>query len=54
MEGLAGKKVTVFYDDLGRVSRKDGILTSHTETEYVLDYCMIIPKARVVRVEVSK
>lgn len=52
MEGLEGRKVIVFYDDLGRVSRKDGVLTSVSTTDYTLDNRMIIPKARVIRIEV--
>lgn len=54
MEGIEGRKATIFYDDLGRVSRKDGILTSVTESDYVLDNIIIIPKSRVVRVEVKQ
>ena len=54
MEGIEGKKVIIFYDDLGRVSRKDGILTAVSGTDYILDNRMIIPKARVIRVEVVR
>lgn len=54
MEGLEGKQVAIFYDDLGHVSRKDGVLTKVTDTDYVLDNKMIIPKARVIRVEVRE
>ena len=53
MDGIEGKKVTIFYDDLGHVSRKDGVLTQVTETDYILDSRMIIPKHRVIRVEVK-
>lgn len=52
MEGLEGKKVIVYYDDLGKVSRKDGILTNITDSEYILNNKMIIPKTRVIRVEI--
>lgn len=54
MEGLEGKKAIIFYDDLGKVSRKDGILTAISETDYILDDRMIIPKNRVIRVEIQK
>ncbi len=56
MEGrnLEGKKVTIFYDDLGRVSRKDGVCTSNSDYEIEIDNKLIIPKSRVVRIEVSK
>ena len=52
MVGLEGRKVIIFYDDLGKVSRKDGVLTAISETDYTLDNRMIIPKNRVIRVEV--
>jgi len=52
MEGLEGRRVTIFYDDLGHVSRKDGVLTSLENNEYILDNKIIIPKQRVIRVEV--
>lgn len=54
MEGMVGKKVVIFYDDLGKVSRKDGVLSNISETDYTLDSRMIIPKHRVVRVEVQQ
>ena len=53
MDGLAGRKVIIFYDDLGKVSRKDGVLTNISETDYTLDNRLIIPKGRVIRVEVK-
>jgi len=52
MAGLEGKEVIIFYDDLGKVSRKDGFLTKVTDSDYVLDDKIIIPKLRVIRVEV--
>jgi len=52
MERLEGRKVVVFYDDLGHVSRKDGVVTCVSEAEYVLDNRIIIPKRRIIRVEV--
>ena len=54
MEGnnLEGKRIAVFYDDLGRVSRKDGVCSSNSETEIVLDDKIIIQKNRIVRIEV--
>ena len=48
------KKVILFYDDLGHVSRKDGVLTNVTETEYTLDNKIIIPKSRTVRLELKE
>lgn len=54
MAGLEGKWVIVFYDDLGKVSRKEGVLTAISATDYTLDNKLIIPKSRVVRVEVIK
>jgi hypothetical protein len=54
MDGLVGKKVTIFYDDLGSVSRKDGTLTTLTELDYILDNKIVIPRSRVIRVEVRE
>ena len=51
---LEGKKVAIFYDDFGKVSRKDGVITAISEQEYILDSRIIIPKHRVVRVEVQR
>lgn len=52
MEGIVGRKVIIFYDDLGHISRKDGILSGLSDTEYVLNDRIIIPKSRVIRIEV--
>ena len=54
IDGIEGKHVTIFYDDLGHISRKEGILTRVTESDYWLDDRMIIPKARVIRVELKR
>lgn len=54
MNGLVGRRVIIFYDDLGKVSRKEGLLTDISESDYTLDGRMIIPKSRVVRVEVER
>lgn len=54
MERIEGRKVLIFYDDFGKVSRKDGVVTEVNSEEYVLDYKCIIPKSRVVRVEVQQ
>lgn len=47
------KEVIFAIYDFGKVSRKDGVLSSVTDSDYVLDNRIIIPKARVVRVEVQ-
>ena len=57
MEGrktLEGKKVTIFYDDLGKVSRKDGLCTSDSISEIELDFKIVIQKVRIVRIEIQK
>jgi hypothetical protein len=54
MEGLEGRKVIIFYNDFISVSRKEGVLTKVSETDYTLDNKIIIPKSRVVRVEVQE
>lgn len=54
MDGILGKKVIIFYDDVGHCSRKDGTITTN-ETDYlILDYTILIPKNRLVRIEVQK
>ena len=53
MEKIEGRKITVFYDDFGKVSRKDGICTSNSNVEIILDNSVIIPKQRIVRIEVK-
>ena len=51
---MEGKKITIFYDDLGKVSRKDGLCTSNTDSEIELDHKLIIQKTRIVRIEVQQ
>lgn len=53
MEGIEGKQVTIFYDDGGNVSRKDGLLTSITSDSYILNNKILIPKQRVIRIELK-
>ena len=53
MEGLEGKRIVVFYDDGSAVSRKDGFCTANTDSEIILDNKLLIPKSRIVRVEVK-
>lgn len=52
MDGLIGRKVIVFYNDFERVNRKDGICTDDNIEYITLDSKIVIPKLRVVRVEV--
>jgi hypothetical protein len=50
---LVGKEISIFYDDgAGHVSRKDGRCTSNSDTEIILEDKIILPKQRIVRVEV--
>ncbi len=51
---LVGKYVKIFYDDLGHVSCKEGICTTNSDAEIEIDYKIIIPKTRLIRVEVGK
>ena len=53
---ILGKLVAVFYQDSqdGHVSRKDGILTSNTDLDVILDGRIIIPRNRVIRMEVQR
>lgn len=52
MEGLVGRKVSVFYNDFERVNRKDGTCTNDNDEYITLDEKIIIPKLRIVRIEV--
>jgi len=52
MAGLEGKKLTIFYDDMNHVSRKDGVCTANSDSEIELDYKIVIPKQRVIRMEI--
>ena len=50
---MIGKNVRVYYEDgTGRVSRINGIVTKYTD-EIILDENVIIPKHRIVRIELS-
>ena len=52
--GFIGKKIAIFYDDGGHVSRKDGTCTNNSDSEIELDNRIIIQKGRVVRIEVGE
>ena len=52
---ILNKRVAVFYQDgVNHVSRKDGLLTDSTELDVVLDTWIIIPRARIIRIEVQR
>jgi len=52
---IEGKTVKVFYEDgTQRVCRADGKCTSNNEENIVLDDKIIIPKKRIVRIEVCQ
>ena len=52
---LLNKKISIFYEDgTGRVSRKDGFCTVNSEVEIELDSKVMIPKSRIIRVEVLR
>lgn len=52
MAGMDGRRVVVFYDDGDKVSRREGLCSANTDTEILLDNRILIPKSRIVRVEV--
>lgn len=52
MEGQEGRKLAVFYDDGEKISRKDGVCTKEDDVFFILDRKILIPKHRVIRVEV--
>ncbi|MBS3122530.1 hypothetical protein J4434_06635 [Candidatus Woesearchaeota archaeon] len=45
------RRLKIYFDDGEKISLKEGILTSQDEFCITLDYKVIIPKARVVRME---
>jgi hypothetical protein len=49
---LVGKRIIVFFDDKEKVSKKEGICTHDSEIELVLDKRVILPRTRIVRIEV--
>ena len=51
---IVGKKLIIYYEDgTQRVNRVEGICTSDSSDEVVLDNDTIIPKGRVVRIEIQ-
>lgn len=56
MAGLVGKSVKLFFDDMGRVLCKEGVLISEdvSYTQIKTEYgVQAIPTCRVVRMEVK-
>ena len=49
---LVGKRIKIFYDDLGNVSCKEGSCSSNSDIEIEIDNKIIIQKNRIVRLEV--
>ena len=51
--GITGKKILLIFEDgQQHFSKKIGICTSLTSQEVFLDNCHIIPKHRIIRMEV--
>lgn len=51
--GWIGKRISVFFDDGEKVTRKIGLCTNYTSDEIELDNKDIIIKSRVIRIEVE-
>ena len=51
-QGLAGKKINVYFDDGCRVTRKDGVVSSEDAYSISLNNKEIIPRSRIVRIEI--
>ena len=51
-EGLERKRISVFFDDGARIVRHDGLCTKETIDSVWLDNKELIPKNRIIRVEV--
>lgn len=52
--GWVGKRISVYFDDGTKVTRHDGLCTDNSSTEIELDNRELIPKSRIIRVEVSR
>lgn len=49
-----GQRISVYFDDGVRVTRKDGVLTSQDNNFITLDYKESINKDRIIRIEVQR
>lgn len=49
---LVGKKLKIFYDDLSSVSCKEGVCSDDSDISVELDHRIIIPRNRIIRIEV--
>jgi hypothetical protein len=49
---LRGKEVNVFYNDFSGVNKRHGVITNYSENEIELENYVIIPRKRIVRIEV--
>lgn len=55
IDGIIGKKIKVIFEDgKDHVSSKEGTCTYNSETEIILNSKDIIPKSRVIRMEVRE
>jgi len=51
---VEGKFVSVYYSDGSNINRKDGRCVRYDNLEIVLDTGVLIPRDRIVRVEMSQ
>ena len=49
---VMGKKVRVYFDDGEKVSLREGIVSFEDQFSVTLDYKHVIPRGRIVRMEV--
>ena len=49
---MQGRKVKVYFDDGEKVSWREGSISSEDQYSITLDYKHIIPRGRIVRMEV--
>jgi len=53
--GIIGKKILIIFEDgVNHISKKIGVCTNNSDVEVELDYRDIIPKSRVIRIEVQR
>ena len=50
---MLGKRIKIYFDDGQKISWREGIVTLHDEFLIILDNKQLIPKGRIVRMEVE-
>ena len=51
---MEGKRIKVFFDDGQKVAWREGLVTSQDEFSITLDNRAVVPRGRIVRMEVME